>query len=111
MTWLKSLGFFCYPESIGEKLFKNVDVFCDNLMIELGPSAQPISGYDEEKANNHIYSSLIDIKIPLCLAFLYSFVYLVHDGYLIMNRADFLEIGGVDEDGGASNVRDCFIGF
>ena len=80
-------------------------------MIELRPSAEPVAGDDEEKADDHIYSSLREVEAPFGVSLLDPFIDLVYDRDLIMGGVDFLEVVAVDENGGASDEGDLLIDF
>jgi hypothetical protein len=43
-------------------------------MIELSPSAQPISSNNKEKAQHHIDSTLMEIEFPLGMTLFDSFI-------------------------------------
>ena len=80
-------------------------------MIELRPSAEPVAGDDEEKADDHIYSSLREVEAPFCVRLFDPFIDLVYEGDLSMGGVDFLEVITVDENGGASDEGDLLIDF
>ena len=48
-------------------------------MIELRPSAEPVAGDYEQKADNHIYSSLREVEAPLRVSLFDPFIDLVYD--------------------------------
>lgn len=108
---LKGVGFLGYSKSVGKKLLEYYQIFGNNLMIELRPSAEPIASYDEEKADNHVDPPLLQIEAPLRMSLLDPLVNLLHDCNLIVDWVDFFEAVAMDEDRGAPDEGYLLVDF